>query len=409
MIASLAWRNIWRNKTRSLVVITAIALGIVSALVLDSFYLGMVKTFIKDSINKTTAHIQIHTPAFLEDEDVRYVLTRSDLILADLDSMAGVQASTSRVIVNAMMSTSRTSRSLKVKGVDPQRETGVSDLRPYLVEGDYFEGEMRNPILISTLVAEKADIRMGAKVVLTFQDMTGEITSGLFRVSGLFDTGSDIVDQSMGFVAKEDLIRTIDPTGHHEENFDHEIAILLDDINAVTPMADRLNKSYPDIKAETYREISPELDLYESQIDTMTWFYFLIIMAALIFGIINTMLMAVLERYKEFGVLMSLGMARIKLFVMVLLETLSLCLTAAPIGILLGLLVIYILSRTGIDLSMWSEFLEQYGMASMIYPEINPTSFRRLIIAIVITAILAAIYPAWKAIRLNPLDAIRKI
>ncbi len=409
MIASLAWRNIWRNKTRSLVVITAIALGIVSALVLDSFYLGMVKTFIKDSINKTTAHIQIHTPAFLEDEDVRYVLTRSDLILADLDSMAGVQASTSRVIVNAMMSTSRTSLSLKVKGVDPQRETGVSDLRPYLVEGDYFEGEMRNPILISTLVAEKADIRMGAKVVLTFQDMTGEITSGLFRVSGLFDTGSDIVDQSMGFVAKEDLIRTIDPTGHHEENFDHEIAILLDDINAVTPMADRLNKSYPDIKAETYREISPELDLYESQIDTMTWFYFLIIMAALIFGIINTMLMAVLERYKEFGVLMSLGMARIKLFVMVILETLSLCLTAAPIGILLGLLVIYILSRTGIDLSMWSEFLEQYGMASMIYPEINPTSFRRLIIAIVITAILAAIYPAWKAIRLNPLDAIRKI
>ena len=102
-------------------------------------------------------------------------------------------------------------------------------------------------------------------------------------------------------------------------------------------------------------------------------------------------------------------MGRMRLFSLVILETLSLCLTAAPVGILLGLLVIYILSQTGVDLSMWSEFLEQYGMASMIYPEINPTSFTRLIIAISVTAILASIYPAWKAIRLNPLDALRKI
>jgi ABC-type antimicrobial peptide transport system permease subunit len=135
----------------------------------------------------------------------------------------------------------------------------------------------------------------------------------------------------------------------------------------------------------------------------------LIVMIALIFGIINTMLMAVLERIKELGVLMAIGMNKIKIFGMVVLETLILSLIGLPIGVFLGYLTITSLQKTGIDLSAYEDSLAEYGMSSIVYPDFDTSYYLTIVIAVFLTALLASIYPAVKATRLKPVEAINKI
>lgn len=409
MILTLAWRNIWRNRNRSLILMTAIALGMIAALVLDAFYLGMIRTFINDSINKTTSHIQIHHPDFIENERVTEYIENASAIVIEINQLPEVKAASSRIVLNAMMATGSSSRNVRIKAIDLLMEPALFDIGEYIQEGEVLDSGSANQILISTALAEKLKARIGSRIVLTYQDMLGEITNGLFRVKGLFDTGNDMIDDFQVFVSKKDLLRSLFSHGSDANSLDHEIAILLNDITRVDTIITELKASYPELQIRSYREIAPELDLYESQISTMSWFYFIIVMAALIFGIINTMLMAVLERYREIGVLMAIGMSRYRIFRLILYETVMLCITSAPVGILVGLAIIKYLSWNGINLSAWSETLEQYGMSPIVYPQVNPDSFLKLVISIGLTAILAAIYPSIKAVKLNPLEAIRKI
>ncbi len=409
MTLKLAWRNIWRNKTRSIVIITAITMGIIASLFLDAFAQGMVRSFIEDSIEKVTSHIQIHSQGYLEDEDVKNYISQPDQVLQTVKTMDAVDKVAARTIVNAMIASSRTSQNIMIKGVNTLDESAISTMFDELDEGEYLQEDSKNKILISSRLAEKLTVKTGSKVVLTFMDMEKDITAGLFRIVGLYDSGNNNYDEQNVFVLHKDLMRTMAPNEVNIKAPIHEIAILLHDKDKITMVVDSLRKEYPDLDIQAYNELSPELGLYESQMDFITWFYFIIIMFALIFGIVNTMLMAVLDRYKEFGVLMAVGLGKTKLFLLVMTETIMLCLVAAPLGMLLGYLIISYFSGQGINLDMWSEFLEEYGMSPMVYTQVNPLSFIRLTLILLATAIIAALYPAWKAIRLNPLEAIRKI
>jgi putative ABC transport system permease protein len=409
MTIKLAWRNIWRNKTRSIVIITAITLGIIASLFLDAFAQGMVRSFIQNSIEKVTSHIQIHSPGYLDDQDVKTYIHDSQKILSEIDTIQGIKSVVGRTLVNAMISSSRHSQSVTINAIDLESEALMYDKSSMVVDGAHLSDKSKNKILISTRLAEKLSLKVGSKTVLTFMDMEGEITAAMFRIIGLYDSGNNSYDETMVYVLMKDLEDVVNPNVNGGSIPIHQIAILLDDKENIQGTLNRLKNQFPDLDIQPYNEIAPELGLYESQMDFITWFYFIIIMLALIFGIINTMLMAVLDRYKEIGVLMAVGMGKGNLFTLIVVETIFLCLVAAPIGMIVGYIIISIFSSTGIDLSMWSEFLEEYGMQSMVYPQINPLSFYRLTFILIATAILAALYPAWKAIRLNPLEAIRKI
>ena len=410
----MSWRNIWRNRTRSLVVITAIALGIWAAMFMSGFATGMVKGYLNDNIANSVSHLQIHEPDYAKDNDVNFTIPNADAVGIAIAKKPTVSAVSVRILLTGMIASSKEARGVQVKGIDPKAEAQVSTIAKKIIEGAYLETDQHNPILISNRLADRLDVKLRSKVVLTFQDLNGEIVAAAFRVIGIFDTGNDPFDDLHIFALRADLNRLLSGVSERTDTIPvqpiaHEIAIILKDGKQVDTVKSELQKAFPTLKIETYREISPDLQLYESQMESVSLIYLTVIMLALIFGIINTMLMAVLERIRELGMLMAIGMNKWRVFAMIMLETIMIGVVAAPFGLLLGSATIAYFGKYGINLSAYSETMQMYGMSNIIYFDVNPAIYWQVPFAVAVTAVLASFYPAWKAIRLKPVEAIRKI
>lgn len=404
MIATLAWRNIWRSPLRSLVVILAIALGVWALIFLMGISRGMISGYVKTAIEERVSHIQIHEPQFKDDKDVNFVIPNASQVMADIRSEPFVKGASDRILASGMIATAKGARGVQIFGIDPAGENELTGLADRIAEGDYLDADKRNAIVLGDKLAKKLNVKVRSKVVLTFQNKDRQITSAAFRIVGLLKLSNANLEEANIYVRNSDLQRLLGSDGDR-----HEIAILLNDLDDLDMATNSLKAQYPDLLVEDYTEISPDLELYSSQLDTSLYVFILIVMLALIFGIINTMLMAVLERIKELGMLMAIGMTKGRVFLMIMLETIMLGMVGAPIGILLSYLSIKGSARNGIDLSDISSGFEQFGMSSHIFPEVEASIYINVGIAVAITALLASIYPAIKAIKLKPVEALRKL
>ena len=415
MLIKIAWRNIWRSKTRSIVVILSIAIGVWALSFVLSFSNGIVHTFIQNAIREQYSHIQIHHPKFPEDKNSKYFIENAEETLAELKQRPEFEAVTSRVITTAMISSPRGARGVQAVGIKPDNEKQVTLFDKNITGGDYFIDGKKNQIIISERVAEKLKVKLRSRIVLTFQNIEGEITAGAFRVVGLFNTGNMMVDEAVIYINDKDLINLLIPGEAADtnlilnKNIAHEYAIYLNDVENLENIKAGLKNKYSDALVEDYMDLSPDVELYESQILISNSVIIIIFMLALIFGIINTMLMAVLERYKELGMLMAIGMNKAKIFFMIVLETLFLAAVAAPLGLAMGYLTVYSLQDKGIDLSAFSKGLERFGMETVVFPVVDFNLYAAIAFAVFITALLASLYPARKAIKLQPVEALNKL
>jgi putative ABC transport system permease protein len=403
-VVKIAWRNIFRNKLRSFVVIGSIAVGVWALVFLISFLSGMIQTFVDSSVKNQTSHIQLHSPAFLEEREVKYTLPMPLDLLQEIETLPYVEAVGLRTLTQAMLSTSRGTRGVMVRGIDPIRESELTFLQENIVEGEYFDSLKRNQILIGRNLAQRLGLSERKKVVLTFQDVKGDITSAAFRIAGTYSTGNTKVDDLQVYIDRRDLNRLMG-----EEGMAHEVALLVDNFKEVQRYKDILQSSHPELTVRTYKEISVDLELLENQIFISSALLIAIFMLALIFGIINTMLMAVLERVKEIGVLMAIGMKKQSVFRMIVWETLFLGLVSAPLGLLLGVVTIFLLREKGIDLSSYGRGLEEFGLSTVVYPNYEPAIYGMMTLGVFLTALLGSVYPANKSIQLRPVEAIRKL
>ncbi len=405
MLGKLAWRNIWRNKLRSLVVVISIGLGIWVLLFLLSFNQGMITNYIEDGINTQTSHLQIHNPKFKDDKELKYFIENPETISETLASDPTIDKFSTRILSSGMVATSKTGHGVNIMGIDVDAEKQITNLSKKLTAGDYFPEGKKNAILIGGKVAEKLGVKIKSKVVLTFQDVNQEITTAAFRVLGIYETNNAKFDETNVFVRKTDLARLT----NLPETTVHEYAVLVKDIEAVESTTAKIQAAAPNQLVESYATLSPDLALFESQSQLSLYIMTTIFMLALVFGIINTMLMAVLERMKELGMLMAIGMNKTKIFFMIVLETLMLALIGGPIGILLAWITVGLTSENGIDLSAWGDGMKEFGIATTIHPALNLGSYLTVGFAIMLTAVLASIYPARKAVKLKPVDALRSI
>lgn len=402
MIITLAWRNIWRNPVRSLVIIGAVAIGIWAALVMSGFAAGMMMNYVDNTITSQISHLQIHDPAYKDEDGVFKEIKNPIAVFEVLDSLEVVQSWSARTMAQGMLSSPKGARGVQIRGIIPEQEAEVIGLNNQLIEGGYFEEGKKNELLISRPLAEKLHVGVRKKVVLTFQNLEGDITAGAFRIKGIFDTGNNPFDNGNVFVNQLDLERLMMPKKESTEalvQVIHEVAIVLNDSRMLVEAKDILQSQLSGLKVETYREISPDLQLYESQMSTVSLIYLVIIMLALVFGIINTMLMAVLERDRELAMLMAIGMNKSRVFFTIVWETLFLSMVSMPIGLLLGWGTIAIVGNYGLDLSAYSESLEDYGISNRIFFEVDNEVYAQVPVVLAITAIIASVYPALKALK----------
>ena len=407
MILKIAWRNIWRSPLRSMTVMVAVVIGVWGLLFFLAFFKGFIDAYIQSAIENELSHVQIHHKEFKEDRESSFFIEGSSSLESVLSEMDGIQSVSARMLYSGMLSTARGAKGVEIRGIDPLKEAQQTHLDEKLIDGDYFTStKKRNPIIVGSKLAETLSLKVKSKLVLTFQNQSGDIQQASYKVIGIFKTGNSFLDAKNVFVSKKDLQAITTLTS------DHEIAITLQKPDELETMIQSIETQLgmnKDIMVESYLEISPDVRLYSTQLDMINGVIIFIILLALIFGIINTMLMAVLERTKEFGMLMAVGMRRFAIFKMILFETLILVMTAAPVGMLFGFLTIQYFGTYGMDLSSFQEGMDMIGISSILYTRLDLPSYVQVTVSVAFMACLAAIYPARKAIRLKPVDAIRKI
>lgn len=405
MLLSIAWKNIWRNKLRSAIVIIAVTLGLIGGILSVGIMFGSSDQHVKDAINDYVSEIQIHHPRYSENNEAKYIIENSDEIEKKISEIPEVKSVCSRMKIVGMANSPEAAVGIVINGINPVKEKTVTDIYSKIQDssGNYFESEKRNPILISSKLAEKLKLHLRSKVILTFQEKDGTMTGGAFRVIGIFKTTNAVSDETNVFVKKSDLARlTLFP-----ENTAHEIAIILNDKKAINNVKNIITKAYPDLSVMTWKEIQPDLAMITDFMNQMMAIFLMIILLALGFGIVNTMLMVVLERIKEIGMLMAIGMNRLRVFTMIMLETVLLSVVGGGIGMAISAGILNYFGRVGLNFSSVSKGLESFGYSAIIYPKVETSFYFMLSFLIIFTGILASVYPAIKAIKLNPAEAVR--
>ncbi len=473
MIIQIAWKNVWRNKVRSLIVISSVAVGVFAGVFAMAAINSSVVQRVDAAVNEELAHIQVNNKEFRSSSDIQDLIPGFEKAESALESLPGVNAATGRIIIRGIASTSSKSSGVEINGIDVEKEKEMFSLHKKVVPGtgSYFGADTKfNSVLIGEKLAKDLNIiryiltpevaahldsmkipagvlsklepiygerftsdkkfdkelkkiltskemekysilikeaawsyREGSKIILTFLDLDNNQTGAGFRVCGIFRTNNDMFENMSVFVPAGEL-RAL--TGIKEGSW-HRLIARLDNNDLTDDLTIQARNLLPGYEVLNWKEISPDLAMIADFMGQIYGIFMAIILAALAFGIVNTMLMAVLERTKELGMLAAIGMNRKKIFGMIMFESIFLSVVGGFAGMGIAEAVIAATQKNGINLMKYSEGMEAFGYSAHLFPTVDAGFFVSTTILIVLTGILASIYPARKALKLNPVEAIR--
>lgn len=405
MLIKIAWRNIWRNPTRSMVVIFSLVIGIWATIIILAVSDSLHAESLREGIEYKYGHLQIHTKAYKKRAEFGNTIPNAISYLEELKKDPSIKAATARLLTSGIIASAGYSSNVQIRGVIPEEEEATTLLKTRLARGDYLDIGKRNPIIIGEKLAQKLKVDIGNKVVLTFETPQADLVSTSFKIVGTFTATQTRDEEMMTFVKLEDLSRLAEI-----QNGSNEIVAKIKDTRQLDSYITqfRTQKDNPQLVIEDWKTAAPDMAMVSDMIYQMDVIITVIVLLVLAFGIVNTMLMSVLERFKELGILMAVGMNKVKVFSMIVTETVLLSLAGGVGGMVLGFLTIKLLYQTGINLSLFSEGLSGWGFKELVHPELETRVYLLITVTVILTAILASFYPAIRALSLNPSEAIRK-
>jgi ABC-type lipoprotein release transport system permease subunit len=404
---SYAWRSLWRNRRRTLITLAAIALSIMLVQAFHNLAVGVYAQMIDDGVRAGSGHLAVYRSGYLDGREETLSFAPGELT-ARLQAIPGVRQALPRLYLPALAQSSHDSRGILLVGVEPTAERAVNPFLKGLAEDGLPRGLGGRDAVIGKRLLDDLKLAVGRKLVVTAQHRDGTLHSELLRVRGVVATGINEIDGSLLMIGIERAALLAGMPGEV-----HELAIILeeaDDARRVLPALTALVGSRPELAAVSWEEAMPNLANAIKLDYASQKFIFVIILLIVTIGVINTMLMSVMERLREFGVVLALGSSPNRLRGLVLLEALLLGLVASAVGCLLGALLTWYLVEVGIDLkSFIPETLEFGGVVfdPVLRAAWDLAWMARIALYVVGLTLLSALYPAIKAGRITPVEAMR--
>jgi ABC-type lipoprotein release transport system permease subunit len=403
VVGTLAWRNLWRNRRRTLVMLAAVTLGVWSMVFMSALMRGMVDEMVRGGLQTLPGEVQVHHPRYRDDPSVVNSMAMPEgALLAALEDPP-VAAWTARVRVPAVVSSERESRGVVLLGVEPAGEIALGFDPADIVAGRFLENEHDRGVVLGVSLAERLETELGRRVVLMSQDPENNVADRGARVVGLYEArlqGTEEVYVYAGRAALQEMLG---------------IGRQVSEVAASAGNYRRVDNWYPRIAAAAGSELEVlpwrQLDTFLGAMlavqDGFALVFMLVVFLALSFGLVNTLVMAVYERVREIGLMQALGMRPDLILWQVLLESFYLL----CIGLLLGNLLAFATIRpleAGVDISAVAAGMEMMGAGTILYPVLAPFDMWMSTLVVLLLGLAASLLPAWRASRLDPIRALAK-
>ncbi len=404
---SIAWRNLWRHPVRSGLTAFGMSVAVVMVMWMVSYMGGMYGQIYDVLIDQKLGHVQVHHPDYPGRSLMHDTLPDGEALLASVDALPESVAATGRLTGFGLVGSEKTSTGGKLVGIDVAREDAVTNLSSRVREGRLFDPEVPGEAVVGIKLAEELEIEVGGEVIAILQAADGSMANELYSVVGIVKTGDALLDRGgiwLDLAALQETLALPDQL--------HEVLVLGSDMDLAPQLSDAVKSSVSgDHLVRTWSETDPQTaqmaGFQTLSIGIMLFLFYGV--AGL--GILNTMLMAVFERTRELGLLQALGLKPGRIRGIVIAESAMLGVLATSLGGTLGFATQYWMVNTGMDMSVNGKGMEYMGLT--LDPVIKgtydvPTTVFTLVFVFVV-CVGASVWPAFRATRMNPVDAMRTV
>jgi len=406
MLIRIAWRNIWRQKRRTMITVGAMSAGLAFCMAMVAFIDGFVIDMFEVMVTESQGHAQLHHPEYPKKRAMYESISDADALLTQLEGRPEVARASARLFGASLLGSEAATVGVQLTGIEPAHEAALTKLDEKVTEGRYLAAEPKREIVIGYKLAKKLKVELGDEVVAVTQSADGAMGNELYTVVGLLKTGSVAQDKAGAFLHLADAQALLALDGQV-----HEISLVAPTREGIDAMIGAVETigAEQGLLVRSWSAINPQLAQYLQMGDASLGVLLFIIFGVAGIGILNTMLMSVFERTKELGVIRALGLRPLQMVSLVLWETVALVVVAVAIGVPLGLGFDAYLIHHGLDLS------SVYSDVSMMGVNFDPVmrgAFRadrvfQIVIGLLTISLLAAIWPSIRAARLQPVEAMR--
>ncbi|MCK5480638.1 MAG: ABC transporter permease [Gammaproteobacteria bacterium] len=404
MLIALAWRNIIRNFRRSLITVVAIAIGLAALLFLWGFNDGVHNNMMRNLQQVIVGSVQIHEDGFFK----RPKLTRDMADLTEINSVLddlGVERRALRVRSFALAAGEETSRGLMMLGVNADQEARTTRIASKVSRGRFVRNSDTNACVIGATTAGNLKVKLGDDVILLSEDRFGSLAAEKFELVGIIESGEMGIDRGLVIVPLKFMQEMLGMENRYSE------VVLQLDVDQLEPVTTILRQQLEPSGFEVLRWY----DMYpvmKEWVDLENGFYYIFLSIVLLIvaaGVMNTVLMSMLDRVREFGIMMALGCSRVHIALLVMVESLMLGVGGIITGTGLGMGLIFYYQQVGIDMSEMMDSVERFYIDTVIYTEIDSDHLLITVLSVLASAALASLVPAWRASRLEPVEAIQHL